>query len=131
MGGFDEVATGTVGERGLRALLAEVTRARQLQAATGWGGDGYRLWWDGEHTVMLMMYEGDLGSDARELAETLGRWAIEVLPVGGGLADNTGLAFEGVGSYAFVAHAGTKVLFVVASDPVAGKRLRDGFWPEY
>ena len=130
--GFDEVENGTFGERGFRALLSEgVSGARQLQAATGWGGDAYRLWWDGEHAVMLLMFEGDVGHDARELAETLGRWAIEELGVGGGLTDHTGLAFEGVSSYAFVAQSGTKLLFVVASDPVAGKRLRDSFWPEY
>lgn len=130
--GFEEVAAGTFGERGLRALLSSgVSGARQLEASTGWGGDGHRLWWDGENTVMFLMFEGDAGRDATSLAETLGRWAIEELPVGGGLTDNTGLAFEGVNSYAFVAQAGTNVLFVVGSDPVAAKRLRDSFWPEY
>ena len=130
--GFDEVEAGSFGERGLRALLAEgVSDARKLEAATGWGGDSYRLWWDGESTVLLLMFEGDAGRDATSLAETLGRWAIEELSVGGGLTDNTGLAFEGIGSYAFVAESGTEVLLVVSSDPVTGKRLRDSFWPEY
>lgn len=130
--GFEEVESGTFGEWGLRALLSEgVSSARQLEAATGWGGDGYRVWWDGEHAVMLLLFEGDAGRDAASLAETLGRWAIEQLPVGGGLTDNTGLAFEGLNSYAFVAQAGTEVLLVVGSDPTAAKRLRDRFWPEY
>ncbi len=130
--GFDEVESGTFGEWGLRALLSDgVSSARQLEAATGWGGDGYRIWWDGERALLLLLFEGDAGRDAASLAETLGRWAIEELPVGGGLTDNTGLAFEGVNSYAFVAQDGTQVLFVVGSDPVAAKRLRDGFWPQY
>ena len=132
LAGFDEVATGTFGERGLRALLAEgVSDARKLEAATGWGGDAYRLWSDGEHAVLLLMFEGDAGRDATSLAETLGRWAIEELSVGGALTDNTGLAFEGVGSYAFIAQSGTEVILVVSSDPIAGKRLRDSFWPQY
>ncbi len=80
---------------------------------------------------MLVFFEGDAARDAASLAETLGRWAIEELPVGGGLTDNTGLAFEGVNSYAFVAQNDTRAILVVASDPVAGKRLRDRFWPEY
>jgi hypothetical protein len=129
---FEEVKAGVFGERGFRALLsAGVNSAQQLEAATGWGGDAYRLWWDGDHVVMLVFFEGDAARDAESLAETLGRWAIEELPVGGGLTDNTGLAFEGVNSYAFVAQNDTGAILVVASDPVAGKRLRDKFWPEY
>lgn len=130
--GFQKLDSGVLGERGLRAILSEgVNEAQRLQAATGWGGDAYQTWWNGEAVVMLVLFEGDTERDAEELGSTLGKWAIEELPVGAGLTDNRGLAFSGPDAYAFVAHEGSEVLFVVASDRDAGKQLRDRFWPTY
>jgi hypothetical protein len=129
--GFTEVAQGTFGERMLRAVLSEgVSPAQSLQAATGWGGDTYRVLWDGSDVVLVILFEGDEARDARELAETLGGWASASLEVGGGRPDNQGLAFEGVG-YAFVAHDDTTMLLVVSGDAVAGRSVRDTFWPRW
>jgi hypothetical protein len=129
--GFTEVAQGTYGERMFRALLSEgVSPAQALQAATGWGGDSYRVLWDGSEVVLVILFEGDEARDARELAETLGGWASASLDVGGGRPDNQGLAFEGAG-YTFVAHDDTTMLLVVSGDAVAGRSVRDTFWPRW
>ena len=129
--GFTEVASGTFGERMFRAVLSEgVAPAQALQAATGWGGDAYRVLWDGSDVVLVLLVEGDEDRDARELAETLGGWASAALDVGAGRPDNSGLAFEGVG-YAFVAHDDTTMLLVVSGNAVAGRSVRDTFWPRW
>ena len=129
--GFTEVAAGTFGERLLRAVLSEgVSSAQALQAATGWGGDSYRVLWDGSDVVLVILFEGDEARDARELAETLGGWASASLEVGGGRPDNQGLAFEGAG-YTFVAHDDTTMLLVVSGDAAAGRAVRDTFWPRW
>lgn len=129
--GLTEVASGVFGERAFRALLSEgVGEALALQAATGWGGDAYRLLWDGSDTVLVLRFVGDESRDARELAETLGGWASASLGVGGGRPDNTGLAFEGE-DYAFVAHQGSELLLVVSSDAGLGRDVRNVFWPAW
>jgi hypothetical protein len=132
LSGYEIVEEGTLGERGLQALFSDgVSNAQRLQAATGWGGDSYRVWWDGEETVMLVMLEGDTARDAAEINETIGGWALNSLPVGSGLADHRGLAFSGVESYAFTATDASMVLMVVATDPDAGRFVRDYFWPGF
>ncbi len=129
--GFTEVDTGVFGERMFRALLSEgVTTPQALQAATGWGGDVYRVLWNGTDVVLVLAFEGDRAADARELAETLGGWASASIGVGSGRPDNTGLAFEGE-EYAFVAHNGGSMLFVVSNDSKIGRDVRNRFWPTW
>jgi len=129
--GFSEVDAGVFGERHFRALLSDgILSSQALQAATGWGGDSYRLLWDGSDLVFALLFEGDEARDARELAETLGGWASASMSVGSGRPDNTGLAFEGQ-EYAFVAHNEAAVLVVLSSDARAGREIRDAFWPEW
>ncbi|MBT8192029.1 MAG: hypothetical protein KJP22_01390, partial [Acidimicrobiia bacterium] len=107
-----------------------ILSSQALQAATGWGGDSYRLLWDGTDLVLVLLYEGDEARDARELAETLGGWASASMSVGSGRPDNTGLAFEGQ-EYAFVAHNEAAMLLVLSSDARAGRDIRDEFWPDW
>lgn len=129
--GFSEVDAGVFGERQFRALLSDgILSSQALQAATGWGGDSYRMLWDGSDLVLVLLFEGDEARDARELAETLGGWASASMSVGSGRPDNTGLAFEGQ-EYAFVAHNDTAMLLVLSSDARAGRDVRDTFWPEW
>ena len=129
--GFSEIGAGMFGERQFRALLSDgILSSQALQAATGWGGDAYRLLSDGSDLVLVLLYEGDEQRDARELAETLGGWASASMSVGSGRPDNTGLAFEGQ-EYAFVAHNGTAMLLVLSNDARAGRKVRDDFWPEW
>ena len=129
--GFAEFDTGGFGERMFRAILADgVGNAQALQAATGWGGDEYRVLWNGSEVVLVVAFAGDEERDARELAETLGGWASAALGVGAGRPDNTGLAFEGE-DYAFVAHDGASMLLVVSNDAEAGRDVRNVFWPKW
>ncbi len=129
--GFTEVDRGVFGERMFRAVLSDgVSPAQALQAATGWGGDAFRVLRKGSDVVLVLLFEGDEARDARELAETLGGWASASLGVGAGRPDNRGLAFEGE-EYAFVAHSDTTMLFVVSTDAVAGRSVRDEFWPKW
>lgn len=132
LGGYEVADVGSFGEFGMRALLSGgPSSSQQLQAATGWGGDRYRTWFNGEDIVMLLMIEGDNAREAAELNEALSRWALTRLPVGAGLADNRGLAYSGNEAYAFMATEGSEVVFVVATDPDAGRFVRDYFWPTY
>lgn len=131
LSGYTEVDSGTFGERQFRAILSEgVSSAQALQAATGWGGDSYRVLWDGSDVVLVVLFEGDQVRDARELAETLGGWASSSLGVSAGRPDNTGLAFEGE-DYAFTAHRDAAMLLVVSSSAEAGRDVRNIFWPEW
>ena len=129
--GYSEVGAGVFGERQFRALLSDgILSAQALQAATGWGGDSYRMLWDGSDLVLVLLYQGDEVRDAREIAETIGGWASASMSVGSGRPDNTGLAFEGQ-EYAFVAHQDNAMLLVLSSDARAGRDIRDLFWPEW
>ena len=130
--GFELYEMGVWGELGYRALFADVLSAAEvLQAGTGWGGDGYASWWDGEDVVLLMIYVGDDPKDAREHADALRRWVLNAMLVGGSRSDWKGLVYEGVEAYAFVGQAENEVLFVAATDPEAGSSVRDRFFPEY
>ena len=103
-----------------RALLSEGFPAQALQAATGWGGDSYRLLSNGSDVVLVVLFEGDEVRDARELAETLGGWASASLDVGA--AGPTIRAWPLRAGYAFVAHDDTTMLLVLSGDAGAGRR---------
>ena len=93
----------------MKALLGAAILPGQLtEAAVGWGGDRYRVLWDGERAIFQMHYIGDTPEDTTEVQTAF----IDYL---------TAVAPEGVGWW--VLNDGEHVAIVVASDPTAGSAL--------
>lgn len=96
----------TWGESGLRALLGSVLLPGPLASAVeGWGGDRYRVLWDGERAIFQMHYVGDTPADADELAAGLTEYLEARVP-----AD----------ARWWLLRLGDVVAVVVASDDAAG-----------
>ncbi len=101
--GYEQVYDATWGELGLEAMFAQnLDGATATVAAEGWGGDRYRLWFDGEDVVFAYVYEGDTAADAEELREALSDYlgGLDVPP-----------------AQAFVRRDQSTVVFVAVSDP--------------
>ncbi len=98
-------------------------------AAGGWGGDRYRLLWDGENAAFMLSYVGDSETDAAELQEALNAYVVNAMDVSKSRNDGRGLAQTG-NVYAFVSRVGDSVVFIAADDPSVGANLRS-FFPEY
>jgi hypothetical protein len=73
--------TGSSGAFGafLLALLLEqeLDPSTVDQAVTGWGGDGYLAWQQGEEACVRLVVVGDTDGDTSELADALTEWADE------------------------------------------------------
>lgn len=66
--GYEVGEESTWGQAGLRDLLgAELLPFELVQAAEGWGGDRYRVLWDGEDAIFQLQYVGDTPEDADHL----------------------------------------------------------------
>ncbi len=91
-------------------------------AASGWGGDRYRVMWDGEQVAYLLVYVGDSEEDAVETYDALVAYAESSMNVGEPEATERDTIFVGE-DYAHAALDGDRVLFIAASDPVAGSDL--------
>jgi len=99
-------------EQGLGASAAD-------QAASGWGGDRYRVMWDGEHVVFALVYRGDRTEDAIEMYDALVAYAESVMNVGTPEAAERATSFVG-DHYAYAGISGDRVLFIASSDPEVG-----------
>lgn len=108
----------TWGESGFRALLGDVLLPTALdEAVEGWGGDRYRVLWDGERAIFQLQFIGDTPSDSDEFAAGVGEYLEASVP-----AD----------ARWWLLRSGYEVAVVVASDPADGVRLvksleTDGF----
>lgn len=68
--GYEIGESSTWGASGLRSLLgAEVEPGPLAAAVDGWGGDAYRVLFDGTDAVFHLQYRGDDVDDLRELGE--------------------------------------------------------------
>ncbi len=104
--GYEVGEESTWGESGLRALLGSVLLPGPLASAVeGWGGDRYRVLWDGERAIFQMHYVGDTPADADELAAGLAEYLEARVP-----AD----------ARWWLLRFGDVVAVVVASDDLAG-----------
>ena len=104
-------------------LLDGVDPGQAIVAATGWGGDRYRIYWNGSQVAFAYLFVGDTPRDAGELASSLAGSVRERMAVGSGLTTSSGTLFTPGGDYALVVRDGATVLFVAADDPVAGSSL--------
>ena len=116
---WGEVSFRVMFEQGLGATVA-------ARAADGWGGDRYRVLWDGEQTVFMLVYVGDTAEDAVEMYDTLVVFAQSEMNVGEGEVVEQATSFVGE-DYAYAAREGSRVLFVAASDPEVGPEVTEVF----
>jgi hypothetical protein len=121
--GYENVEESTWGELLFNVMFTQILGPETADvAAGGWGGDRYRLMWDGTNVVFMLHYVGDTEQDAEEMETALG----DFVTTGMGLRADRGGRFTG-DSYAFVTRDGADVLFIVASDRQAGETARSAF----
>lgn len=127
--GYDIAEEGEWGEWNLRLYLLDgVDPGEAIIAATGWGGDDYRIYWNGTDVAFAYLFEGDTPLDAEELAGSLATSVAAAMAVGAPLTTSEGTVFGPGEDFAIVRVEGSRVLFVAAADPVAGPLLADQLW---
>lgn len=125
LAGYEVAEESVWGELGFRVMLAHALGIGEAApAAAGWGGDRYRILWNGDEVAMALRYLGDTPADAADLSEALIRYVRAAMAVESEQAVGVGIALSGPSAYAFVARTADEVLFLIASDPAAGETLR-------
>lgn len=126
--GYEINEDSTWGELGFRLMFDQVLGGSDV-ATEGWGGDAYRIYWDGTNVVLVMVFQGDTESDAAELGQALSEYVGIGMDLTDVIAEENSQTFTG-DRYAFVSTAGDMVLFSAASDPATGATVR-GWFPEF
>jgi hypothetical protein len=123
--GYEVAEEGTFGEWNLMLYLLDgVNDGDATIAAGGWGGDAYRLHWNGSDVAFAYLFEGDTPRDGQELAASLVPSLRASMAVGSAVVDDaTGSTLLSGEDYAFVQRVGAQVLVVLATDPGAGQAL--------
>jgi hypothetical protein len=123
--GYEVYEEGEFGEWNLMLYLLDgIGDGDAVVAAGGWGGDAYRLHWDGSRVALVYLFEGDAPRDAEELAPALVDSLQASMAVGAPVSDEKAgtTVLEGA-DFAFIQQVGGQVLLVVADDPAAGRAL--------
>jgi hypothetical protein len=108
------------GEESFRVMFDQGLAAETAQrAAFGWGGDRYRVLWNGEQVVYVLAYVGDTAGDAVEMYDALVAYAGSQMDAGEADITEEDTTFSG-NDYAYVAIDGDRVLFVASSAPEVG-----------
>jgi hypothetical protein len=118
---------GELGEWNLDLYLLDgISDGEATIASAGWGGDDYRILWDGANVAFAYLFEGDTPRDAEELETGLVASIRTNMAVGSGFSDDAtqSTLFEG-SDLAFVQRSGSQVLMVAADDVAAGRDLVD------
>ncbi|HUP18231.1 MAG TPA: hypothetical protein VM848_19555 [Acidimicrobiia bacterium] len=126
--GYELNEDSTWGELGFRLMFDQVLGGND-GAAEGWGGDSYRIYWDGTNVVLVIVFQGDTAADAAELGEALNDYVGIGMDLGDPLVEENSQTYTG-NRYAFVATSGDEVVFIAASDPASGPTVR-GWFPEF
>lgn len=131
--GFEPVAEGVVGQARWQAMLLESVGAGQaVRAASGWGGDTYRVWSDGNSAVVAIAYAGDRDQDAVELETALAVHVRRLLglapppPVDDDDAPDPApppVELSSPAGFAFLQRRAENLVVVVAGDPDAGREV--------
>jgi hypothetical protein len=120
-------------------LLDGVEPGEAVIAASGWGGDRYRVYsdegaaCDGQEeclpaVALVVLFESDTPRDAEELAGSLALSAHNIMRVGVAQTNGDGVTtYSGGPDFAYVAVSGSQVLFIAADDPTVGSQLVDAF----
>lgn len=124
--GYEIYEQGEWGEWNLQLYLLDgVDPGEAVIGATGWGGDDYRIYWNGTDVVFAYLYEGDSTADADELALSLAFSMRTNMAVGQAAINAGGTAFGPGEDFAAIWVEGKQVLVVAAADPAAGSALFD------
>ncbi len=115
---WGEVSFRVMFDQGLPATTAE-------RAASGWGSDWYRVLWDGEDVVYVLVYEGDTAQDAVEMYDALVAYVGSQMDAGEADTTESEATFSG-NDFAYVEIDGDQVLFVASSDPDIGPTVVAG-----
>ncbi len=104
--GYELGEEGVWGETGLGAMLGQNLGSRLvLDAADGWGGDWYQIYFDGENVLFVFSYVGDTEDDAEELVRAIDAY------------NDAAIAAD---DFHFVEQTGDRVLWILADDPAIG-----------
>jgi hypothetical protein len=123
--GYEVYEEGEFGEWNLMLYLLDgIGDGDATVAAGGWGGDAYRIHWDGSRVAFAYLFAGDTPRDAEELAPALVDSLEASMAVGSPVSDEEAgtTVLEGE-AYAFVQRVAGQVLLVIADDPAAGRAL--------
>ena len=121
--GFEQYEEGIFGEWNVMLYLLDgVNRGDAVVGSAGWGGDWYRIYWNGTDVAFAYLYEGDTPRDAVEFAEYLVASVDVSMNVGSPQRSGGITTFPGA-DYAFVELSGQRVLFVAAFDQQVGVAL--------
>jgi hypothetical protein len=122
--GYEVFEEGEWGEWNVDLLLLDgVLPGEAIVAATGWGGDEYRLYWNGTEVAFAYLYQGDSTDDATELADSLASAFAGRMSVGQAVTGPGGTTFGPGDDFAAISLEGTQVLVVAAADPAIGADL--------
>ena len=118
---------GEFGEWNLQLFLLEgIPDGAATIAAAGWGGDAYRILWDGTNVAFAYLYEGDTPRDAEELEAALVDSIRANMAAGNGSTDTaSGSTLFERNDFAFVQRDGSRVLVIAADDIAVGRELAD------
>ncbi len=96
--GYEVVDEGVWGQVGFEFLFAQALPVADAErASVGWGGDEYRVLYDGEQTVFVVHYVGDSTTDEAEMADVLDSFVEVQIPTENsayvGTSDEGGVVF--------------------------------------
>jgi hypothetical protein len=120
--GYDLAYGSSWGELGFQLMFDQVLGGAE-EAARGWGGDSYNVFFNGSEAALSLRYAGDNENDAAELFSALQRYIDRAMNVGEASPDGSGFSYQGE-DYGFVARVGGEVAWVAAADPEVGVQLR-------
>lgn len=126
--GYEINEDSTWGEIGFRLMFDQILGGND-GAAEGWGGDSYRIYFDGSDVVLVMVFRGDTAGDAAELGEALNDYVGIGMDLADPVVEENSQTYTG-DRYAFVATSVDEVLFIATSDPAAGPTVR-GWFPGF
>ena len=132
--GYTVFEESSFGEWNTRLFLLDgIGDGDAVVAAAGWGGDRYRIYWQGTEgctddcggpVVFVYKFQGDTPRDAEELADAIARSAHAIMKVGSARAPVNGVTtYTGGEDFAYVRITGKEVLFILADDPAVGQAM--------
>ncbi|NQV05506.1 hypothetical protein HQ535_03070 [bacterium] len=123
--GYEVVREDVFGEWSTDLVLLDgVSDGTAVVAAAGWGGDAFRLFWNGVDVALVLEWVGETPRDAEELEAALVSSLRSSMNVGQPQTDSdAGTSTMVGGDYAFVDRDRSTVVLVIAGDPTVGALL--------
>ena len=125
--GYEVAETSVWGQAAFRAMFGQALDDQvATAAAVGWGGDSYRLLWNGGSEIVFDLgFVADSTIDADEMFDTLSSFITAQIDADLEVAEDGYLEFDGE-DFAAVYRDGDVIRFVVATDPAVGELFVEG-----